>query len=610
MENKQQDPVQESAAIQTKRKGKTKQGTIQAKGFGGKPLQPIQAKGFRGKPLQPIQAKGFNGKPLQPIQRKQTSRFGETQMKANVSSITNTNVMDAQVNYNSPKPSQVGAVATAQGNEVNIATSKQNTPPELLGHELAHVAQQQNGEVKPTIQAKNGTQINNDPILEKKADIIGAQAKAMGNANHWGTMASLPKTFPDTSIVQNKVLQRYTVYSPNDQALGKSRGWKEPGGRALQVADDGKLAVADNQEETKDAWALESKIKEGNDILKRQESQIVMKPGGSKIQGKTAGGQTSSLTKVKLESASGGPAKLRADCGSAALQGIGAHLDKYAGITREDRHFENYTQLYDYEGGRGLNAPSGKISSEIYQRMALQEANRRLSRQEALAWYEGLDKKEKTRLDKKYGINRYAVPRIGQGLMIGTEDDMPGYQSDNALGRRKSDGKPRDTWNFHFATAVMRSGSDYVTAENYYGKTRTPDDWHFKMFGPAEKHQDFHYQNAEVDQGFGSRNSTMVVNESHAFVSNHLQKRLMGLLSSLAAPKQKTLATTNAPGVRLIATMPADWNDADQYVLLPKGTQLEIVKQGREWSIVKVVGSGDYQDRKGWVSNIFLEKTK
>ncbi|HAS40128.1 MAG TPA: hypothetical protein DCS93_06590 [Microscillaceae bacterium] len=138
---------------------------------------PIQAK------QRPIQAKQ---RPIQtkqrPLQRNKggnnsMGNANEAQIKANVSTLTGTDVTDAQVTYNSSKPMQLQAEATAQGNQVHLGPGKE----QHLGHELTHVAQQKQGRVQPTIQANNGVGINNDPKLEKEADDIGAQATVMSS---------------------------------------------------------------------------------------------------------------------------------------------------------------------------------------------------------------------------------------------------------------------------------------------------------------------------------------------------------------------------------------------------------------------------------------------
>ncbi|OJJ19856.1 hypothetical protein BKI52_15355 [marine bacterium AO1-C] len=160
--NTSQATVQKKANSGAKSTKQSSKPTIQAK------QRPIQAK------QRPIQAK------QRPIQRNTGSggpsgNVNEAQVKANVSALTGTDVTDAQVTYNSSKPMQLKAEATAQGNQVHLAPGKE----QHLGHELTHVAQQKQGRVQPTIQANNGVGINNDPKLEKEADDIGAKAHNM-----------------------------------------------------------------------------------------------------------------------------------------------------------------------------------------------------------------------------------------------------------------------------------------------------------------------------------------------------------------------------------------------------------------------------------------------
>ncbi|OJJ23595.1 hypothetical protein BKI52_04330 [marine bacterium AO1-C] len=157
-----------SASQQPQNLIQAKQRPVQAK---QKPIQakqrPVQAK------QRPIQAK------QKPIQRNSQSVGSsismpgqEAQVKTNVGNITGVDVSDAKVHYNSNKPAQIKAEAYAQGNEVHLAPGKE----QHLGHELAHVVQQKQGRVQPTIQGNNGVGINNDPQLEHEADAIGAKA--------------------------------------------------------------------------------------------------------------------------------------------------------------------------------------------------------------------------------------------------------------------------------------------------------------------------------------------------------------------------------------------------------------------------------------------------
>ncbi|WP_198145044.1 eCIS core domain-containing protein [Microscilla marina] len=146
---------------------------------------PIPSK--QGK-LGPIKAKQ---RPIQRAEKGKPSSQGsstETQLKHNVSQLMGVDVTDTQVHYNSDKPTQLKAEAFAQGNEVHLAPGKERH----LGHELAHIGQQKQGRVKPTLQMKGGTSINDDPQLEQEADKIGDKALQMKPQQ--GETLPLPQT--------------------------------------------------------------------------------------------------------------------------------------------------------------------------------------------------------------------------------------------------------------------------------------------------------------------------------------------------------------------------------------------------------------------------------
>ena len=80
-----------------------------------------------------------------------------------------------KVHYNSPKPSQVEALAYAQGSDIHVGPGQEKHLP----HEAWHVAQQKRGKVSPTMKV-NGLQVNDDSALEREADIMGAKANRSG----------------------------------------------------------------------------------------------------------------------------------------------------------------------------------------------------------------------------------------------------------------------------------------------------------------------------------------------------------------------------------------------------------------------------------------------
>ncbi len=122
-----------------------------------------------------IQRKSASLLPL-PVQNKMEATMG--------ADFSNVNI-----HPNSQQAQEVGALAYTQGNDVHFAPGQFDPNSQkgqsLIGHELAHVVQQRQGRVQATTQAK-GLPVNDDPALEKEADVIGekaAQMKEEGEGN-------------------------------------------------------------------------------------------------------------------------------------------------------------------------------------------------------------------------------------------------------------------------------------------------------------------------------------------------------------------------------------------------------------------------------------------
>ncbi len=93
-------------------------------------------------------------------------------LKAGIESMSGMSMDAVKVHYNSDKPAQMNAHAYAQGTDIHVASGQEKHLP----HEAWHVVQQAQGKVKPTMQMASGAQINDDPALEKEADVMGAKA--------------------------------------------------------------------------------------------------------------------------------------------------------------------------------------------------------------------------------------------------------------------------------------------------------------------------------------------------------------------------------------------------------------------------------------------------
>jgi len=115
-----------------------------------------------------------------PRQLQETTPQAENQtgmpdrLKAGIETLSGMDMSDVRVHDNSPEPAQLDALAYAQGSDIHLAAGQDAHLP----HEAWHLVQQRQGRVKPTMQAK-GVQINDDPGLEKEADVMGERALQM-----------------------------------------------------------------------------------------------------------------------------------------------------------------------------------------------------------------------------------------------------------------------------------------------------------------------------------------------------------------------------------------------------------------------------------------------
>lgn len=92
-------------------------------------------------------------------------------LKAGVESLSGVSLDNVKVHYNSSRPTQLNALAYAQGTDIHVAPGQQKHLP----HEAWHIAQQSQGRVKPTTQVK-GVAVNDNSSLEREADVMGAKA--------------------------------------------------------------------------------------------------------------------------------------------------------------------------------------------------------------------------------------------------------------------------------------------------------------------------------------------------------------------------------------------------------------------------------------------------
>jgi hypothetical protein len=119
--------------------------------------------------------------PEHPAQLQQAPRANNTglpdQLKSGIESLSGLSMDHVRVHYNSAQPAQLNALAYAQGSDIHLAPGQEQHLP----HEAWHVVQQAQGRVRPTMQMKDGMQVNDDVGLEREADVMGEQATIAAN---------------------------------------------------------------------------------------------------------------------------------------------------------------------------------------------------------------------------------------------------------------------------------------------------------------------------------------------------------------------------------------------------------------------------------------------
>lgn len=135
-------------------------------------LQRTEEEELQGEFIQRVEEDDLQMKPIQPAEARKANSTGmPDNLKSGIENLSGMSMDHVKVNYNSDKPATVQAHAYAQGSQIHLAPGQERHLP----HEAWHVVQQAQGRVKPTTQLK-GIGVNDDPVLEQEADVMGAQA--------------------------------------------------------------------------------------------------------------------------------------------------------------------------------------------------------------------------------------------------------------------------------------------------------------------------------------------------------------------------------------------------------------------------------------------------
>lgn len=133
------------------------------------PVKPFQLR------QAPVQSSPEPMTPFQfeqaPVQKKPNNTGLPDNIKEGVENLSGYSMDDVKVHYNSDKPTQLQALAYAQGTDIHVGPGQEQHLP----HEAWHVVQQKQGRVQPTMQMKEGVAVNDDKRLESEADVMGAK---------------------------------------------------------------------------------------------------------------------------------------------------------------------------------------------------------------------------------------------------------------------------------------------------------------------------------------------------------------------------------------------------------------------------------------------------
>jgi|GEM_PF-3027625 len=134
---------------------------------------------------------------------------------------------DVKIHQNSSQASDMGALAYTQGNDVHFAQGKFDASSQagkaLLGHELTHVVQQRESNIKPNTSVA-GMAVNNDAKLEAEADSQGAAAASFSASQGTNQMKMAKANNNNNAPVQMKLVGYDEYYNLTYMGMTATRG--------------------------------------------------------------------------------------------------------------------------------------------------------------------------------------------------------------------------------------------------------------------------------------------------------------------------------------------------------------------------------------------------
>ncbi|MEX1827334.1 DUF4157 domain-containing protein [Luteibacter sp. CQ10] len=142
-------------------------------------------------------------------------------LRQGVETLSGISMAGVSVHYNSSAPMQMHAHAYAQGRNIYLGPGQERHLP----HEAWHVVQQAQGRVRPTVQMA-GAHVNDDPALEREADVMGA--KASGFVAGVAQATSLTSNDPVASPPSSTGVQLRSYYHGRSESRAEASAAPTP----------------------------------------------------------------------------------------------------------------------------------------------------------------------------------------------------------------------------------------------------------------------------------------------------------------------------------------------------------------------------------------------
>lgn len=125
-------------------------------------------------------------------------------LRSGIESLSGISMDDVRVHRDSARPAQLDALAYAQGSQIHLGPGQEQHLP----HEAWHVVQQRQGRVRPTMQLKSATAVNDDHGLEHEADVMGARAREVGRSGSAPVAAAVAPASVATGTVVHQLMSK------------------------------------------------------------------------------------------------------------------------------------------------------------------------------------------------------------------------------------------------------------------------------------------------------------------------------------------------------------------------------------------------------------------